>query len=284
MTSALHSSTRFTEVRSKGGSFPLSAFRFPTCKIFNSKFKIQNSKSPSSALRFSIFEFQISNSGLLPEPLTPFIPRRRPAAFSLVELLAVVGIIAILSVAAVPVMRGLGGSQSSRATAQILVSALEQARTTAILSGTNAYLVFPGTAFPETNYQFRSYALVRPKATNHGGPNDDFLTNNASSWILLSKWERLPGDLQFSAVRLASLTNLSVSNLTVPRNTNWQGSLPAIGFTPSGGLTDQTGANGLLFASSNKIAGGKASVADRIEISQFSGRVRYTGLVTNTNF
>jgi prepilin-type N-terminal cleavage/methylation domain-containing protein len=279
MTVALRSSTRVREVWSIGGPFPLPASRFPTCKIFNSK-------SPFSALRFSSFEFRISNSGLIPEPLNPLTPSRchRGRAFSLVELLAVVGIIAILSVAAVPVMRGLGGSQSSRATAQILISALEQARTAAILSGTNAYLVFPGTAFPETNYQFRSYALVRPKATNHGGPNDDFLTNNASSWILLSKWERLPGDLQFSADRLASLTNLSVSNLTVPRNPNWQGSLPAIGFTPSGGLTDQTGANGLLFASSNKIAGGKASVADQIEISQFSGRVRYTGLVTNTNF
>ena len=66
-------------------------------------------------------------------------------AFSLVELLAVVGIIAILSVAAVPVMRGLGGAQSTRATAQILVSALEQARTAAILSGTNAYLALPNS-------------------------------------------------------------------------------------------------------------------------------------------
>ena len=71
----------------------------------------------------------------------------------------------MVSIAAVPVMRGLGGAQSSRATAQILVSALEQARTAAILSGTNAYLAFPSsntTTMAATNID-RSYAVIRQK-------------------------------------------------------------------------------------------------------------------------
>ena len=217
--------------------------------------------------------------------LPPSTPRTLlAAAFSLVELLAVVGIIAILSVAAVPVMRGLGGSQSSRATAQILISALEQARTAAILSGTDAYIVFPAGNFPNTNYLLRSYAIIRPKVTNNGVAQDDFLTNQTAAWILLSKWERLPGDLLFSANRLSFLTNLSVTNLTVPGSTDWTGNLRGIGFTPSGGLSDGTGTNGLLFASSAKVTNGMAAVADRIDISLYSGRVRYTGIVTNTNF
>ena len=191
----------------------------------------------------------------------------------------------MLSVAAVPVMRGLGGSQSSRATAQILVSALEQARTAAILSGTNAYLALPDGSFSATNYQFRSYAIVRPAVDLDGSTKDDFQTNvNAGDWVLLSKWERLPGDLIFSSNRLTQLTNrITPTGVPFPGNAT-ASALPVIGFTPGGGLVEPSGTAGLLFASSNKVSGGRASVADRIEISQYSGRVRYAGMVTNTNF
>jgi len=228
-------------------------------------------------------------SPVIPESLNRWSPSRplRARAFSLVELLAVVGIVAILSVAAVPVLRGLGGGQSSRATAQILVSALEQARTAAILSGTNAYLAIPATNFSETNYHRAAYAVIRPSVDLDGNDRDDFQTNAPHpGWILLSKWERLPGDLVFSANRINTLTNLSVSNLAVPRNPRWEGNLRGIGFTPSGGLMDGTGTNGLWFASAavtNRPNGNFPS--DQIEISRFSGRVRYAGIVTNsTNF
>jgi len=210
-------------------------------------------------------------------------------AFSLVELLAVVGIIAMLSVAAVPVMRGLGGSQSSRATAQILVSALEQARTAAILSGTNAYLALPDGTFTATNYRNCSYAILRNTVDLDGDGLDDFQTNTAApsppevGWILLSKWERLPGDLLFSSNRLTSLTN-RISPAVPSPGGGVAGALPAIGFTPGGGLTDASGTAGLLFAPSNKVAAGKAAVADRIEISFYSGRVRYIGLTNNVEF
>jgi prepilin-type N-terminal cleavage/methylation domain-containing protein len=283
MTPALPSSTRIREVWSEGGPFPLSAFHFPACKIFNSKFEIRNSKSLSTFPPSHLSTFHLSLS----------TPRGcRAQAFSLVELLAVVGIIAILSVAAVPVMRGLGGSQSSRATASILVSALEQARTAAILSGTNAYLALPDaqtTTMSSTN-RLRTYAVIRQTVDQDepGQPlygYDDFQTNVvAPGWVLLSKWERLPGDLLFSSNRLTALTNrITPTNAPFPGGSN-ASAMPAIGFTPGGALVDPSGTNGLLFASSNKISNGVATVADRIDISFYSGRVRYTGIVTNTNF
>jgi prepilin-type N-terminal cleavage/methylation domain-containing protein len=214
--------------------------------------------------------------------------RKRGHAFSLVELLAVVGIVAILSVAAVPVMRGLGGSQSSRATASILVSALEQARTAAILSGTNAYLALPdaGTTTMNATNRLRTYAVIRQIVDQDANGLDDYQTNVATSsgWVLLSKWERLPGDLQFSANSLVALTNrITPTGVAFPGNVS-ASAMPAIGFAPSGGLSDGTGTNGLLFASSAKVTNGRATVADRIDISFYSGRVRYTGIVTNTNF
>ena len=220
--------------------------------------------------------------------LPPSTPRAlRAAAFSLVELLAVVGIVAILSVAAVPVMRGLGGSQSSRATAQILLSALEQARTAAILSGTNAYLALPEsetTTMNPTN-RLRTYAVIRQIVDQDANGLDDYQTNvpTSSGWVLLSKWERLPGDLQFSSTSLDQLVSTNPSGLIFPGNSN-SSTLAVIGFTPGGALSDPKSTNGLLFASSNKVSNGQASVADRIDISLYSGRVRYTGIVTNTNF
>lgn len=193
----------------------------------------------------------------------------------------------MLSVAAVPVMRGLGGSQSSRATAQILISALEQARTAAILSGTNAYLALPDaqtTTMNATN-RLRTYAILRPTVDQDANNRDDFQANVAHpGWILLSKWERLPGDLLFSSNRLTSLTNrITPTGVAFPGNVS-ASAMPAIGFSPGGGLADGSGTNGLLFASSAKVTNGIAAVADRIDISLYSGRVRYTGIVTNTNF
>jgi len=182
-------------------------------------------------------------------------------------------------------MRGLGGSQSSRATAQILVSALEQARTAAILSGTNVYLVLlkptNSTAWP----QF--YGIVRPPVDQDADLRDDFQTNVASSnWISLSKWERLPGDLIFSTNRLALLPAFTrPPGLVIPPETTLMPN--GIGFSPSGGLLEDAATNGLWFASSNKLSNNAnqfiALVADRIEISFYSGRVRYAGFTNRVD-
>jgi prepilin-type N-terminal cleavage/methylation domain-containing protein len=206
----------------------------------------------------------------------------RHAAFSLVELLAVVGIIAILAVGTVPILRGLGDSQSSRGAAMILVSALEQARSAAILSGTEVYLALPDRTFPNTNYRSNSYVLLRRKLTNSGGPNDDFFTNQSSPWIVLSKWERLPGTLVFG---LTSLTNrLLVTNLAIPGNPDWRGQLATISFNPAGSVNADSALR-LLFTPSNLVTNQLARFADRVEITRFSGRIRYAGLTNNvTNF
>ena len=268
MTPALPSSTPVPEVRSEGGSAPAPR---PGLGLGLGLGKLPAARYQPAAN----FNFNLNLNGSRP---------LRGRAFSLVELLAVVGIIAMLSVAAVPVMRGLGGSQSSRATAQILVSALEQARTAAILSGTNAYLVLPDANFPATNYRFVSYAILRPPVDLDANNRDDFQTNvSPPNWVLLSKWERLPGDLRFSSALLSELAKITPINLPAPGGSNAT-QMPMIGFTPSGSLTDDAGTNGLLFASSAKVTNGTANVADQVQISRFSGRVRYAGVVTNTNF
>jgi len=194
----------------------------------------------------------------------------------------------MISVAAVPLMRGLGGSQSSRAAAQILVSALEQARTAAILSGTNAFLLLADpvlTTSLQTNtdalIRLRTFTLARPTVDQDGNSRDDFATNSpAPGWVQLGKWERLPADLVFSPRRLGALAQTTPA-LVFPPPQRTPSPLRQIGFTPSGELTETNGTNGLLFASA-RITNAKGEFpADRIEVSYYSGRVRYVGLVTN---
>ena len=207
------------------------------------------------------------------------------------ELLVVVAIIAILAVAMTPAMRGLTGSQSSRATAQILVSALEQTRTAAILSGTNAYLVLPTvdtTAITNT-LRYRGYAIARPRVDLNNDSVDDLQPAATNTTILVSKWERLPGDLLFSSNHLAQLPAVSLSNLPIPGSLNPPSvsQFRAIGFTRGGVLLDPLGTNGLLYGPSALTNAGATTrpAADLVVVSQYSGRVRYAGMVTNaTNF
>ena len=268
MTPALPSSTRVPEVRSEGGSAPAPR---PGLGLGLGLGKLPAARYQPAAN----FNFNLNLNGSRP---------LRGRAFSLVELLAVVGIMALLAVGAVPLLRGLGDAQSSRGTAMVLVSALEQARTAAIVSGTEVYLALPDRTFPLPDYRSNSYVILRRKVTNSGGPNDDFFTNQTADWIVLSKWERLPGTLVFS---LSNLTNnrLTVSSLAIPGNPNWQnGQLSQISFNPSGALNADSPLR-IFFAPSNVVSNRTARFADFIEITRFSGRVRYAGLTNNlTNF
>ncbi|NCY22410.1 hypothetical protein EBX31_10720, partial [bacterium] len=70
-----------------------------------------------------------------------------PPAFSLVELMAVVGVMALLAVVGVPALKGLTGSGGRKQTLGQLMGALEVARNTAISSCTNAAVIFPDNSF-----------------------------------------------------------------------------------------------------------------------------------------
>lgn len=184
-----------------------------------------------------------------------------------------------------PIMRGLTSSQSARGTASALVSALEQARNAAVTSGTNGFLALPdaNTTTLTNDYQLRSYAVIRSGVDLNGDNVDDVLNIPLTSFVLLSKWERLPGDLQFSQTSLNTLSTINPTGLTLPGNVA-ASPLRVVEFDSSGALVNKTATIRLLFASSNKVTNGWAVVADRIEISPYSGRVRYAGLTNNIEF
>ena len=156
--------------------------------------------------------------------------RRPAAAFTLVELLAVVGIMGLLAAVAVPALKGLTGSGGRKQALSQVMGALEIARNTAISTGTNAAVIFPDSTTdstfggPQNPYRYRSMAVVAWNSTNSTNP-----ATMVGSWIVL------PQGVAFFPNSISALpqgTNISVRILTSSNTASFR----AISFQSDGGL------------------------------------------------
>jgi len=212
--------------------------------------------------------------------------RPRRAGFSLIELLAVIGIIGIMAVAGLPALKGITGSTGRTGAINGLMSGLDQARSSAILGGANAYLVFPDPTFgalPATasfnpsNYVFRSYAIFRD-------PNPDLETN--SNAIQIGKWESLPQGIALISTQVTALPTNSLL-ISLPGSTAFQArTLRNVGFNSSGGLLDPGATNGITvyegYWDGTKGVPARANrIVDRITLNRFTGRA-FLSTATNT--
>jgi prepilin-type N-terminal cleavage/methylation domain-containing protein len=201
---------------------------------------------------------------------------RRPAsAFTLVELLAVVGIMGLLAAVAVPALKGLTGSGGRKQALSQVMGALEIARNTAINSGTNAAVIFPDSTFALGDaYKYRSMAVVAWNVTNSNAP-----ATMVGSWIVLPQGIALfPNSLR--STNLPTATNISVRILTTNRTANF----PGIIFQPDGGLSEDYNplpTNGIAFfegtvtgTTSNSTS--KMTNFETVRLTRYTGRARPT--------
>ncbi len=150
---------------------------------------------------------------------------RRASGFTLIEVLAAVAIIAIMSALLTPAVRGLLGVTGPRGAMNSVSAALEQARLSAMESGVRAYVGFT------TDEEAGSAALIVFRS-----PRQD----EQNALVPIARWVKLPQGVYYES---DSLTPFSVPSGTLPKlDTKSLTSLDVIEFDRFGRLRPSTAA------------------------------------------
>jgi len=189
----------------------------------------------------------------------------------MVELMAVVGIMALLAVVGIPALKGLTGSGSRKQALGQLLGAMELARNTAISSGTNAAVIFPDSTFPDGEaYKYRSLAVV----TWFNDTNGNATNKMVGPWIVLPQGVAIfPKSLDEG--NLPSATNVYYQILTKTKSHKF----PAIVFQSEGSLLEDTAViptNGIAFFEGT-VSGTTANPSSRMTNFETVRITRYTG-------
>ena len=157
---------------------------------------------------------------------------RRLPAFSLVELMAVIAIMAILLAVAVPIFTDPSNS-ARQASREIIRAHLQRARAHAIASGSSTAITIPVLATGgELGGRAISLFEVVKTATGYEPAKDE-----TGSEKLLQRWETLPGNFHFMPSSLISSTKPTIVDTTETLLTNYKGKAVTchlIVFSPNG--------------------------------------------------
>jgi hypothetical protein len=203
---------------------------------------------------------------------------REPSAFTLVELMAVVGIVALLAVVGAPAIKGLTGSGGRKQALAQVMGALEVARNTAISTGTNAAVIFPDASFSPggSSYQYRSMAIVAWSPTNP-----------ALQPTMLGSWITLPQGITFFPNSLGNSAMPTITAAVRILTTTYSNNIfPAIVFQYDGGLWEGNAlttnptfpTNGVAFfeGTIGEIPTDNNKKFETVQITRFTGRARPT--------
>lgn len=209
--------------------------------------------------------------------------RRRIRAFTLIEILVVLGMIVILLSALLPAVTSLSKANGRKAAMATLLGGIEQARAEAINTSQATYVVFPtfvaGTAQSTLDrYNYKSYAIFEDNAANPGSVKQ------------LTGWKALPTGVALRAAGTAALANLVDPASLTPAPTFTftpdTGSTPAFRcfkFNTNGeveapaanvllGVFEGYVSNGNEVATSGKDGSGNPAAVEYISIAQFTRR------------
>ena len=98
-------------------------------------------------------------------------------AFTLIELLTVVSIIAVMLAASLPAVNAISKSSGRKAAVSNVMNALEQARALAIRDGRATYVVFMTNTSAPDNYRNKAYAVF-----------EDTNTTSSATQVQVTKW------------------------------------------------------------------------------------------------
>lgn len=196
-------------------------------------------------------------------------------AFTLLELMVVIAIIAIMLAAIVPAVNSLSKANGSKSAVSSVINALEQAKSLAVTSGSATYVVFADQSTPD---RYRNKAFIV------------FQDDKNFAQVPVTKWSFLPVGVSFRPNE-GILTLPSSSSALMFACPSPVGPAPAaypyVKFDPNGSVTAPSDPNILfidLFAGfvgvdglmSYTDANQKTSQKfDAVVLARFTGRAKY---------
>ena len=226
------------------------------------------------------------------KPFTSGRPSCRAVAFTLVEMLVVMGIIAILLATLLPALKGLNQGLGRRGAIDTLLGTLDHARMMAISDGRATYMVFASTS-----------TSLKPELRGHAYAIYEDHDNISFTPEQRTAWTQLPNTLAFKVAdgggTYASVMNRPLGSVDpsfpvsaggLPTGTTGPVSLqlPYWKFDATGAVDEQTAnyLRVLIFpgyidpTSNGEVAtqsGGKtnANLLEEIDINQATGRAKY---------
>lgn len=206
--------------------------------------------------------------------------KRRLPAFSLVELLAVIAIMALLMAVAVPVFSDPSNSarQSSR---EIIKAHLQRARAHAIASGSATAIAVPVLA---TGGELGARAITLFEVAKNGAVYEP-VKDAGGVEMQLQRWETLPGGFHFMPSSLVSSPKPTIVDSAETLQTNYKGKAVTchlIVFAPNGQIVLPSSETNIAIARAARSGSSLAitqkskgsPVYDLLQVNRLTGRTR----------
>ncbi|MEP2776776.1 MAG: prepilin-type N-terminal cleavage/methylation domain-containing protein [Luteolibacter sp.] len=206
---------------------------------------------------------------------------RSPSGFSLIEILTVIAIMAILLVAAIPVLSNTS-SNARQASREIIKAHLQQARAQAISSGNATALAIPVLG---TGKALGARALTLFEVEYDGSNYVAMTDPDTGQQAMLQRWQELPGNFHFVTAADIGGSDTTIMDSASRLETNFKGeniSCHMIVFAPNGQIVRPADEVNIVIAQAVKQGSGlrltdkngSEPIYELFQVNRLTGRTR----------